>query len=104
MKRLMLLALVASLLGGCAVKKDWACVGGSKADGTVKLAYDYGLFQQVELTPGQAERIAAQRCSAWGYSSSEAFGGAMQTCLSYDPSLGCTAWRVTADYQCTGGK
>ena len=40
---------VAVTLAGCAVNKDWVAAGGSRADGTVKLAYEYGEFQKPAL-------------------------------------------------------
>lgn len=45
-----LLVLVAStlLLSGCAVQKQLVPTGGSKADGTVKMSYSFGMFESLK--------------------------------------------------------
>jgi len=70
-----MLMLVVLAAGGCAVKKDWVSTGGSRADGTVKLSYEYGALEVPQLDEQQAIRLAIQRCQAWGYDRAEAFGG-----------------------------
>lgn len=97
-----------SLLGlslvamACASPKLWIPTGGSRADGTVKLSYEYNLFESPKLSAQQGMEAAADRCKAWGYSSAEAFGGVVTTCTSRDQFGSCTYWVVTADYQCIG--
>jgi len=95
-------ALAATVfLGGCATTKNWSATGGSRADGVVRLSYDYGMFEKPQLSEDQALSLARQRCSSWGYTGAEAFGGSTQQCSS--PSGGgCQAWTVTKEYQCTG--
>lgn len=103
MKKLTLtaLALITLTTTGCAVQKTWVPVGGSKSDGIVRLAYEYGQFEQPQLTPGQGEALAAQRCKVWGYTGAESFGAAMQDCLMSN-QYGCIKWRVFMEHQCTG--
>lgn len=103
MKRFLVLSVCVALLSGCATQKQWSAVSGSKADGVVRLGYSYGAFEKPELEAGQGDRLATQKCLAWGYTGSEAFGAAMQDCTGTN-QYGCVAWRVTSEYQCTGGK
>lgn len=95
------LAMVCSL--GCAVQKQWVPVGGSRSDGTVKLSYEYGMFENPQLSAQQGLEAAAARCKAWGYSNADAFGGVQRNCTSRDQYGSCTYWIVSAEYQCTGG-
>lgn len=88
---------------GCAAPKSALPVGGSKADGTVELAYDYGAFESPQVDFGAAQIQAEQRCAAWGYSGAEKFGGEKQMCTA-PSSSGCMGFQVTMNYQCTGGK
>jgi hypothetical protein len=52
-------------LQGCATQKTLIPTGGSRADGTVKLSYEYGLFEKPQIDPAQGEIAAKQRCSLW---------------------------------------
>jgi len=105
MKKITLAAVVlATLLStGCAVQKDWSATGGSKSDGTIKLSYQVGMFEAAEVSEEQGINLATKRCSAWGYTNAEAFGGSTQVCTS-PSSSGCNIWLVTKEYQCTGGE
>ncbi len=89
-----------ALVAGCAVQKNWVATGGSKADGTIQLSYQYGAFQKPELDENQGLGLAIERCSAWGYSQAEAFGGTVQNCQSSDSYGSCNSWLVTKEYQC----
>lgn len=101
MGKKMLVALVPLLLGGCAVQKEWVPIGGSRADGTVKLAYEYGALTVPTVDNARALQLAKQRCAAWGYTNAEPFEGVVQNCTNRD-RYGCNAYRVTATYQCIG--
>lgn len=92
---------VAVTLAGCAVNKDWVAAGGSRADGTVKLAYEYGEFQKPMVSRDQAVRTATDRCAAWGYTGAEPFGEVLTNCINGN-AYGCNVYRVTAEFQCTG--
>lgn len=88
-------------LAGCATAKTWQATGGSRADGVVRLSYQYGLFEQPEVDEAAGQQIAVERCAVWGYTGAEAFGGVTEACNGYGSS-GCTSWLVTKEYQCTG--
>ena len=88
------------LMQGCAVQKQLVPTGGSRADGTIKLSYEYELFEVPQIDPQQGIMIAQQRCSAWGYKNAEPFGGARQNCIR-PTNNGCVRWLVSIDYQCT---
>jgi len=102
MKVLMLVPVCIAFLSGCATTKQLTATGGSKGDGTVKMAYEHGLFEAPVVDLKQGLSAAKKRCTAWGYSGAEAFGGTTKDCISGGSS--CNRWRVTAEYQCTGKK
>lgn len=89
-------------LSGCAVQEQWAATGGSRADGTVQLAYEYGGFEKPEVDEEQGVELAASRCAAWGYPASEPFGAAMNKCEMVGGYGNCLRWLVTRSYQCVG--
>ena len=94
-------ALIILSMQGCAVNKQLTPTGGSRADGTVKLSFEYGAFEVPKLDGQQGMSAARQRCAAWGYTGVEPFGGSTKTCSSGSRS-GCDRWLVTVEYQCTG--
>jgi len=89
-------------LQGCAVQKELIATGGSRADGTVKMAYEFGMFEKPVVTIEQGIASATQRCKSWGYTGAEPFGGQTKQCTGYGGG-GCNHWTVTVEYQCTGG-
>ena len=101
------LALISSSLilfaAGCATVSQMQATGGSRADGIVKLSFEYGMFDKVQLDEASALQTARQRCSVWGYTDAESFGGVTRQCQQYSMSLGCTHWFATREYQCTTG-
>jgi len=102
MKKILLFYAITILgISGCATPVDWAATGGSRADGTIKLSYQYIRFQKPVVNSQQGIDLATRKCQAWGYTSAEAFGGATQACNGFDSS-GCNSWIVTAEYQCLG--
>jgi len=104
MKKLMIAGAIAcaSLVAvGCATQKTWSATGGSRADGTVRLSYEVGMFEVAEVDEAQATALAVQRCAVWGYSGAEAFGGVTRQCTQ-PGSGGCAVTLVTKEYQCTG--
>jgi hypothetical protein len=98
---LLTLPFIFVVMQGCAVQKTLTPTGGSRADGTVKLSFQYGAFESPKLDAAQGISAAKQRCVAWGYKDAQAFGGANQTCAAAVRS-GCTDWIVTIEYQCLG--
>jgi hypothetical protein len=95
--------LVGALLvaQGCAVTKQLVPVGGSRADGTVKMAYSYTGLESPQVDRQQAIDSATARCAAWGYKGAEPFGGSMKQCTRLT-RMGCGQMTVTVEFQCTG--
>lgn len=52
MKLLITGLLISAFLTGCAAPKNWAATGGSRADGTIKLSYEYGMFENPQVSAG----------------------------------------------------
>lgn len=96
------LMLATALSSGCAVKKNFYATGGSRADGTVDMAYDFAQFEQPVVSLDQAQGIALQKCAVWGYRQAEAFGGQTTHCDQRDGWGNCVAGQVVVKYQCIG--
>ena len=77
-----LLLITTLFLFSCATVKILQPTGGSKADGTVTLSYQYGMFEKPEIDWADALNKAREKCGRWGYSDAEAFGGGTRVCLS----------------------
>ncbi|WP_313281663.1 YecR family lipoprotein [Stutzerimonas balearica] len=95
-------ALAIIALSGCATKKDFYAMGGSRADGSVDMAYDFRPFEKPVVNQQQAYAIAKQKCSVWGYSQAEPFGGQTVNCQQRDGWGNCVAGQVIVKYQCIG--
>ena len=84
MKKIAFCLLGFLILSGCTVHKQMTPVGGSKADGTIKMGYhvgdSYGAFEKASVDMMQAQSLAAQKCRIWGYDGAEAFGGQTSQC------------------------
>jgi len=89
-------------LTGCAAQKEWAATGGSRADGTVELAYEYGAFETPQINDEQGVELATATCGGWGYTASQAFGGTMNHCEAFGGYGNCLRTLVTRRYQCLG--
>lgn len=89
------------VLAGCATVSQMAATGGSRADGIVRLSYEYGAFNKVKIDEAEGLRTAQARCQTWGYKDAEAFGGVTRQCQG-SSMYGCMRWTVTKEYQCTG--
>lgn len=98
-----LLVVAGTFLMACATNKELVPTGGSKADGTVDLSYEFGAFEKPVVNMAAAQIAAVQRCGAWGYTNAEPFGGEKRQCQGYDGYGNCVRWFVTVTYQCTGG-
>jgi len=90
---------IALVLGSCATAKMWQATGGSRADGVVRLSYDYMVFEAPVVDALEGQRLASARCSAWGYDLAQPFGGQSRICLDNGMD-GCMSYRVTKEYQC----
>jgi hypothetical protein len=100
MKKFVIAAAIVAL-GACATTKTLVPVGGSRSDGTVKLAYEFGMFEKPKVDAAAALQSATARCQAWGYQSAEPFGGYQTQCNAYN-GYGCARTLVTVEYQCNG--
>lgn len=91
------------IISGCAGQKmPMSAIGGSKADGTVRMGYSYGPFVVPNIDMQQTQKLASERCKVWGYTGADAFGGQVRSC-SMMGAYGCEQTTVHMDYQCTGG-
>lgn len=106
MKNILLAVLCSLVLSGCAtVKKDMIPLGGSKADGSVRMGYTVGEFENATVDVQQAKTLAGQKCSVWGYSGAEPFGGQTSKCIQGGGMLsGCAVKEISVEFQCIGGK
>lgn len=97
------IAVTAALLtlAGCATQKQWTPAGGSRADGTVKMGFTYGMFESPQVNEAQGQAAAASTCQGWGYDSAEAFGMVNRTCNSRGADGTCYQTLVMKEYQCT---
>lgn len=102
MKLLCVVAAAALTLSGCTTVKSWSATGGSRADATVRLSYEYGAFEKPETNEVEALNLAISRCKTWGYTGAEAFGGVTQQCNMPGGMGGCSRFQVTKEFQCTG--
>jgi hypothetical protein len=92
----------ALVVGSCTVQKELVPTGGSRADGTVAMSFEYGIFEKPQVNQAAAQHQAQQRCAAWGYTGAEPFGGVTQKCQQYNAYGSCLRWFATVTYQCTG--
>ena len=99
MTKMVVAAVAAAMLSGCAAQVKSVPVGGSRADGTVTLAYEYGALIVPQVNYVEMQQQAQVRCARWGYQQAERFGGQIRTCVARSSS-GCLTWRVSIDYQC----
>lgn len=90
----------ATFLAGCATVSQMAATGGSRADGIVKLSFEAGMFDKIAIDEASALDTARRRCSTWGYTDAEPFGGHVRQCQQ-SSGYGCMRWFVTKEYQCT---
>lgn len=97
-----LLLIGAAILAGCATVSEMAATGGSRSDGIVRLSFEAGMFDKIDINELAALHTARLRCNSWGYSSAEAFGGHTRQCQQ-SSGYGCMRWLVTKEYQCTNG-
>ncbi|EGT3623050.1 YecR family lipoprotein [Morganella morganii subsp. sibonii] len=104
MNKIFIATLCSLLISGCTVKKEMTPIGGSKADGTVRMGYTVGSFETPLIDMQQASDLAAKKCSVWGYTGAEAFGGKTSRCTQADGWGGCNMTEVSVEFQCIGGK
>ncbi|HYD17693.1 MAG TPA: YecR family lipoprotein [Patescibacteria group bacterium] len=88
-------------VGACAKNITPLATGGSRADGTVVVAYQYGMFEQPVIDWSKAQSSAVARCKAWGYRKAQAFEGTENKCLAFNGYGNCIQTQVNTTYQCT---
>lgn len=101
-RTIIIAATLAVALSACSTPKQWAASGGSRADGVVRLVFNYGGFEKPVVNEEQAIATAAGKCRVWGYTGAEAFGAALYECKARGAMGVCAATEVTKEYQCTG--
>lgn len=94
------MASVGVALVACSTVKVPTPSGGSKADGIIRMSYKNGMFETASADWDAAEKIAAQRCSDWGYKGAKRFGVETSACQAYDSGI-CISSIKTVEYQCT---
>jgi hypothetical protein len=99
--KFVMLTIIVLGIVGCTTTKNWSATGGSRSDGVIKLSYEQGMFENVQVSRQQEIELAKRRCSAWGYNNAEAFGGITKVC-NEPSSSGCSLWLITKEYQCLG--
>ena len=114
MKILLLLAL-AVLVSGCLNLAPIPplvpfAASGSKGDGIIIMST--GTLSALQTLAGEptidwnaAQRKAAARCAAWGYSHADGFAGVVTKCARWNLRRGeCAQREYERTYQCTGTK
>lgn len=90
-------------ISGCASQRDFYAVSGSRADGTVDMAYDIkGPFDVPEVDRAQAAMIAKKKCNVWGYDDAEPFGGQSERCNQRNGFGNCINGQIVIQFQCLG--
>ncbi|MGE0151498.1 MAG: YecR family lipoprotein [Reyranellaceae bacterium] len=94
--------VAAAMLAGCTVQKELVPMGGSRADGTVVLAYEIGAYATAQVDYAAGHEAARRTCAGWGYAGAEPFGGSTERCVAVNGYGQCLRWRISVPYQCTG--
>lgn len=88
------------VLGACTTNVTPLATGGSRADGTVVVSYQYGMFEQPVVDWSKATNSAIARCKAWGYRKATPFEGAENKCLAFNGYGNCVQTQVNTTFQC----
>ena len=97
-----LLTSLTLTLAACATTDKWTPAGGNREQGVVRIAYEYPEFEQPEMSETEAEKLALNRCNAWGFREAQPIAGRIRQCANMDAG-NCDLWSVTREYQCTNG-
>jgi YecR-like lipoprotein len=90
-------------LAGCATSQNWQSAGGNRAQGVVRVSYEYPENHQPQMSEAQAGKLALSRCNAWGFRKAEPIEGQVRQCANMDDG-NCDLWSVTREYQCSEGE
>ena len=113
-KSILTILSVTAILAGCAGQQQqtWKAMSGSKADGTLTLAYTQSKLDMFSTppSPAQGQAVADQRCKSWGYTKAVAFDFISEKCQSQSSGGGvptlfgggnsCDENLITQKYQC----
>lgn len=101
MQKTFILILLLFIVGlsSCTVKKRLEIVDGSKADGTLTMAYTIKANQKAKFILEEARQEAVVKCKQWGYSDAEIFTAGMRECIDYR-QLQCVRYMVKYKCQC----
>lgn len=94
------------LLAGCVqpLNPTFYATDGSKADATITMAYGplNMMNERVDAAKLEAEgdQVALEKCSSWGYSKAEAFGGVREVCSLVGGYGSCLRANQVIEYQC----
>ncbi len=109
MPRIIIAALAVVFLSGCAEllatpepkMKTGFPVGGSQADGTVTLVYEYGRYETYQVNWEDMQKQAQDMCMGWGYNTAEKVGGELSDCTEH--SIETDERCVSKEYIYPGG-
>ncbi|HUQ10087.1 MAG TPA: YecR family lipoprotein [Steroidobacteraceae bacterium] len=90
-------------IAGCASSKQWSVSGAEKAEGLVRVSYEFPEAHEPSLSENSARQLALQRCEGWGYDDAEPIAGQLRQCSNMDDGS-CNLWTVTREFQCTRGE
>ncbi|MBY6154062.1 YecR-like lipofamily protein [Vannielia litorea] len=103
MKKVILVILACAGLASCTeVTKVPVPTGGSRADASVVLSYEYTALEIVTADWNAAQSSADKRCRAWGYRKADPFQGTVNQCQQTDAYGSCIRGTVSKTYQCLG--
>jgi len=100
--KLAILVPILLALAACASSQHWNPSSSSRELGVARVYYEYPKSHEPRLSDMQAQALADNRCSSWGYSSAEMIPGELRDCSAKDGES-CALWKVTREYQCKGG-
>lgn len=99
MKKIFILFLMTALASSCVVKKQLKIVDGSKADGTLTMAYEIRRGQKAKYNIELAKAQALERCKQWGYKDVDVFDTGIRECIQYSQG-NCIKFIVRYKCQC----
>lgn len=93
-------------LAGCAAEKHYALGDVNIENGTVRLYYDYTVFERPQIVGKQADTdtLAGQECWAMGYEQVLIPPKREILCLKKNGNADCINTRINLVYECAGGR
>jgi hypothetical protein len=87
-------------VAGCATSRQWSVSDSEKAEGLVRVSYEFPEAHEPSLSENDARQLALHRCEGWGYDDAEPIAGQLRQCSNMDDGS-CNLWTVTREFQCT---